>query len=181
MQGRQGSHTTSLRFRSGMTTKQRAGMAFIGGVVEGEHISEGLQISGISAAPVDTLTLDGAPGLAGRHRSGHGCSSYHSPMMAAVTITSLDSGILLVSIPNVPAVVSLLLFIFFLYILMGNWGRVREPESEDGHFKAIPWRWKLCWKSRVSHISQQQRGTWDTAPGLQDLKSSRRQEKNDWE
>lgn len=117
-----------------MTTKQRAGMAFTGSVVEVEHISEGLQMSGISAVPVDMLALDGAPGLTGRHRYGHGCFSYHNPMVAAVTITPLDSGILLVSIPNVPAVVSLLLFIFFMCILTGSWGRVREAESEDGSF-----------------------------------------------
>jgi hypothetical protein len=44
--------------------------------------------------------------------------------MAAATITPLDSGICLVIILNVPAVVSLLLFIFFfMSILMGSWGR----------------------------------------------------------
>lgn len=142
-----------------MTTKQRAGMAFTGGVVEVEHISEGLQMSGISAVPVDTLALDGAPGLAGRHRYGHGCFSYHNPMVAAVTITPLNSGILLVSIPNVPAVVSLLLFIFFMHILMGSWRGCVRLSLKTGHFKTIPWRWKQCWKSRVSHISQQQGGT----------------------
>lgn len=61
---------------------------------------------------VDTLTLDGAPGLAGRHLSGHGCFPYHNPMVAAVTITPLDSGILLVSIPNVLAVVTPFHFLY---------------------------------------------------------------------
>lgn len=134
MQGRQGSYNTSLRLRSIMTTKQRAGMAFIGGVVEVEHISEGLQMRRISTVPLDTLALDGAPGLARRHRYGHGCFSYHNPMVAAVTVTPLDSGILLVSIANVPAVGSLLLFVLFMRILTGSWGRVREAESEDGSF-----------------------------------------------
>lgn len=117
-----------------MTTKQRAGMAFIGGVVEVEHISEGLQMRRISTVPLDTLALDGAPGLARRHRYGHGCFSCHNPMVAAVTVTPLDSGILLVSIANVPAVGSLILFVFFMRILTGSWGRVREAESEDGSF-----------------------------------------------
>lgn len=52
---------------------------------------------------------------------------------------------------------------------------------KTGHFKTIPWRWKQCWKSRVSHISQQQKRTGGSVPGLRDLKSSPRQEKNDGE
>lgn len=53
-------------------------------------------------------------------------------MVAAATICPLDSGMCLIIIHNVPAVVHLLLFIFFFMgILMGSWGRVCEAESED--------------------------------------------------
>lgn len=81
---------------------------------------------------VDMLQLHGGPGLAGRHPHSRGCFSYHNLTVAAVTVAPLDGGIWLVIICNVPAVVSLLLFIFFMSILMGSWGRVREAESEDG-------------------------------------------------
>lgn len=159
--------------------KQGVGMAFVG-VAEVEHISEAPKCAGSLQPQVDTLQLDGAPrGLAGRHRCNHGCFSYHNPMVAAVTVAPLDSGIWLVIIHNVPAVVSLLLFIFFMSVLMGSWGRVVRLNLKMGNFKTIPWRWELCWKSRVSHISQQQSKTGGTAPGLWDRKSSRRQEKSD--
>lgn len=98
--------------------------------------------------------------------------------MAAATITPLDSGICLVIILNVPAVVSLLLFIFFFYEYfngkLGEGGCV-SLNLKIGNIKTIPWRCKLCWKNRTSHISLEQSDPGANASGLQNRKSSQRQ------
>lgn len=48
---------------------------------------------------------------------------------------SQDSDIWLLITHNVLAVVNFLLFIFFMSVLMGRWGRVRQAESGDGNLK----------------------------------------------
>lgn len=48
---------------------------------------------------------------------------------------SQDPGIWLLITHNVPAVVEFLLFISFMSILMGRWGRVHQADSGDGNMK----------------------------------------------
>lgn len=69
-----------------MVMEQVVRMAFVGGMVETEHISEGFQMHGISVAPVGHTAgghsqLDKTPGLNRRDQCSHDCFPYHNPWL----------------------------------------------------------------------------------------------------
>lgn len=69
-------------------------------------------------------------------------------------------------------------FSFFFYEYfngkLGEGGCV-SLNLKIGNIKTIPWRCKLCWKNRTSHISLEQSDPGANASGLQNRKSSQRQ------
>lgn len=58
-----------------------------------------------------------------------------TPLLMRGRERSRDPGIWLLITHNVPAVVNFLLFIFFMSILMGRWGRVHQADAGDGNMK----------------------------------------------